>query len=520
LNWRKKIPIFAASLIFVTVLLSVIRHFQLQRAVDDYKAELKAQGEPMELSQVLPPAVPPERNRAETFLKAAALMETDESLIRTNRFAGMRMIAPGKALVRWQQPDVRDNDSTNSWNEITAAVDQNHEALELLCQITLQPNLRFPIDYQQGVAGLGYTNLHLAELKRSAQYLGVAAIRDLHLNDAAGAVRNARAMLALATAMQDQRLVISELVRIAIANIAVPINWEILRSTAITDEQLAALQSDWQGLDLVKGYKDALVMERVDDEITLEKWRGTNSELLRYLDLEKETREKLGMDQETPTTFGRAKLEARIFLWRHWWSYADELRSLKGYAVLVGAIRFAETNGSFRAALSMQSTQLDVLGLNKNPDEMDIFISDKTDFHSMLSQSIVGLGRVIDRVMRMETARQIVITAIALKRYQIKHGNFPEKLSDLVPEFLATVPQDPVDGQLLRYRLKENGTFLLYSVGANGKDDGGDPRLEKGVESSSLDWLNQHALDWVWPQPATAQEIQKYYDDRSRKSRD
>ena len=67
---------------------------------------------------------------------------------------------------------------------------------------------------------------------------------------------------------------------------------------------------------------------------------------------------------------------------------------------------------------------------------------------------------------------------------------------------LPSVPFDPVDGQPLRYRAKPDGTFLLYSIGENGKDDNGDPSLEKGAQSKSLYWQNIQALNWVWPQPA------------------
>jgi hypothetical protein len=121
--------------------------------------------------------------------------------------------------------------------------------------------------------------------------------------------------------------------------------------------------------------------------------------------------------------------------------------------------------------------------------------------------------------MRVEAARQMTVTAIALKRYQLKHGNYPPNLDSLVPEFVPTVPLDPVDGKPLRYQPKADGTFLLYSIGENGVDDGGDPALEKGVESSSFNWLNPHALDWVWPQPATPEEIQKYYEQQARKNK-
>jgi len=92
-------------------------------------------------------------------------------------------------------------------------------------------------------------------------------------------------------------------------------------------------------------------------------------------------------------------------------------------------------------------------------------------------------------------------------------------LDSLVPEFVPDVPFDPVDGQPLRYRPKADGTFLLYSIGENGKDDNGNPSLERGVQSTSMYWQNEYALDWVWPQPATQEDIQIYHDKQSsRKS--
>ena len=130
----------------------------------------------------------------------------------------------------------------------------------------------------------------------------------------------------------------------------------------------------------------------------------------------------------------------------------------------------------------------------------------------MSSDSIGILASAFHKVMLYETADRVVVTAIALKRFQLKHGEYPEKLSQLVPELLVSPPLDAVDGQLLRYRRNANGTFTLYSIGENGVDDGGDPSLEKNVTSSSYYWQNVHSLDWVWPQPATAAEVQYYYE--------
>ncbi|MGH7980198.1 MAG: hypothetical protein ACREE6_12560, partial [Limisphaerales bacterium] len=117
-----------------------------------------------------------------------------------------------------------------------------------------------------------------------------------------------------------------------------------------------------------------------------------------------------------------------------------------------------------------------------------------------------------------EAERRITLTAIALKRYQLVHGKFPVALSGLAPEFVPSVPRDPIDGQPLRYRLMSNGNFLLYSIGQNDCDDGGDGS-SKTISPHFLGiWTRFDALDWVWPQPASPADIQSFYAHLTRLS--
>ncbi len=515
---RRKILIVAGIVFGVAILIPVIRHYQLRFAVANYIAELKAKGEPMDLAQVIPPSVPPEQNSAGILRKADESFNeefaADKSLLETNFVYGMTMVAPGKAMVRWWQLDVRDIDGTNSWENVTKAVSQNSNAFALLQQIVLKPNFDFHVDYSPGVADLNFTNFYLSQCKRESQRLEAVVISDLHQGDTVSAVKNLRAMLALVKAMRDERLVISELVRIAMAQIALTANWEFLQSTHLTDEQLAELQQDWTSLDFVRGDENAMAMERVTGRITSAKWRQSNSTLQDYM----ETGVRLGLSDQEETALDKLKVKTKVFLWRYWWSYPDELRALESYEIFLKAARFAETNYSFQTAITNQRNELETLKLNNTNDDF-YFLSNpaKADFHSLISHGVMSMSAVFDKTMRVEVAKQMTITAIALKRYQLKHGNYPADLNSLVPEFLSTVSLDPVDGQPLRYRPNTDGTFLLYSIGENGVDDGGDPSLEKGVTSSSFNWQNIHALDWVWPQPATAEEIQKYYAEQAKK---
>jgi hypothetical protein len=123
------------------------------------------------------------------------------------------------------------------------------------------------------------------------------------------------------------------------------------------------------------------------------------------------------------------------------------------------------------------------------------------------TESAISLSRTVARAMRAETERSLAICAVALKRYSLRHGAPPESLDSLVPEFVSSVPVDYMDGKPLRYRLNADKTFMLYSVGEDGKDDGGDTALMPDKTSLRDLWDRK---DFVWPAPAAPEEVEAY----------
>lgn len=87
--------------------------------------------------------------------------------------------------------------------------------------------------------------------------------------------------------------------------------------------------------------------------------------------------------------------------------------------------------------------------------------------------------------------------ACALERYHSLHNEYPESLETLVPRFIGKLPLDLIDGQPLHYRRQADGNFLLYSVGWNESDDGGQ------VVSDEDRPENLKKGDWVWKNPST-----------------
>lgn len=107
------------------------------------------------------------------------------------------------------------------------------------------------------------------------------------------------------------------------------------------------------------------------------------------------------------------------------------------------------------------------------------------------------------------TARSALRTIIAIHRFKDATGQYPEYLADLVPGYLAALPMDPACNTRLRFKRidpkadKYRRSYLLYSIGADGKDNHGleipntytselikvtTPGLERDVIFNSPDW--------------------------------
>jgi hypothetical protein len=109
-------------------------------------------------------------------------------------------------------------------------------------------------------------------------------------------------------------------------------------------------------------------------------------------------------------------------------------------------------------------------------------------FTALLLPALTAANAAEDRTNSQLSLAQI---SAALAIYRAEHGAYPKKLDDLVPGILPTLPVDLLHAKPFMYRRTENG-FLLYSVGANGTDDGGSNEQMRILEGRSLDNVDEN----------------------------
>jgi hypothetical protein len=96
----------------------------------------------------------------------------------------------------------------------------------------------------------------------------------------------------------------------------------------------------------------------------------------------------------------------------------------------------------------------------------------------MLLPSLSGAAT---RLATVEARRRAALTAIAVERYRLSHQSaLPDNLQVLVPDPLPRLPIDPFNGHSLQFHTRTNG-FVVYSVGKDLQDDGGNERPEKST---------------------------------------
>ena len=506
----------------VSCSVKAIHHCQLRAATEAYLAQLKAQGEPLDLAQVIPPPVPPVKNSAPLITNALAQINRKytNSIIYDNPPYAMSRAIPGRKMIGWRQPVIHSPDSfpsnlTNTWADLGAQLAERRDDLRDLRKLIENPTIDFNYDYSDPKNYSPALAVRFGQIKMAVQWLEISVFYNLHEDKTAEACNDARTLLAFVKAQANERFLISQLVRWAFAGIAADTTWNVLQASNISDANLAQLQHDWESLEFIVPLKNANLFERVSELRLVDHLRQTPTNLASQVawtqfatfpDKENRYIRKADGTYVLDESIFRKVINGistqwAKFQWRWFGSYTDEIRGVRMWRSVIDGTQILETNRSFGAVHSFLNTNFIQMGFDSVKDNPYALISHYA--HHQLS--------AFKKLEQVETRRSVVIAAIALKRYEIRHHQFPATLADLTPDLLNSVPIDCMDGQPLRYRPNTDGTFLLYSVGENGKDDGGNPSLEKNFQSSSFHWQNSHALDWVWPQPATPEEIQNFY---------
>ena len=110
--------------------------------------------------------------------------------------------------------------------------------------------------------------------------------------------------------------------------------------------------------------------------------------------------------------------------------------------------------------------------------------------HLVSRQKSWYLVPLVTRELSWVTTARCAQAGMAVERWRRTHGGaLPSSLNELVPSCLAAVPEDPMDGKPLKYRMLTPAPgYVVYSVGEDGTDDGGKERVSGSGKTNGWDY--------------------------------
>jgi hypothetical protein len=438
--WR----IIRIALISIGALATLVAAFYTEenwrgkRAWENYRHELESQGAVFDWSTRIPPPVPDDQN----FFKAPKMAEW---------FAGRRTNDLSQRL---------DNPKTHSIGTGTNAIQTEADARDYLAwsdqflpdfdrirAALKRPYARIECDYAQPTTILPpnfqtIRNLAQTLAQRSRCYILLGqpekALLELTL------VHDLCRILHCPPTRKPITLV-GAMINVAVAGLYAQAVHEGLQSHTWRDEQLAVLEKQLGEIHLEAGIAETFVDEPIFSLRTLE--TTSRPELLKVL---------YGFPDNAKKWLLLPKYAPRGWLYRY-------------------MIFHERLNQSFVAGFDSAHQTVSPRNFDEASRTLQDNIAHPSAYNFLASLVTPNWSKAIQRFAANQTMVNEGAVACALERYHLAHGDFPESLETLAPQFIEKLPHDVIGGQPLKYKRIDAGQFLLYSIGWNETDDGGVP---------------------------------------------
>jgi hypothetical protein len=466
-GWRilRRILVSIAVLATLVALLYAEEDWRGKRAWENCKRELEAKGAVLDWDKYIPPPVPDDQNFFKApkmqvwFVRHNVATTTELHLLATNAVT-----------------------TATNLNEIVATKylawsDQFEPDFDLIREALKRPYARMDGDYTKPYE---IPIQNFVNVRAIVQVLSQRAKCDLLLGQPDKALQELTLMhemcrLFLAAPTGKPMTLVAAMINVAVNGLYFETIGKGLSSHAWQEPQLIALQGQLKSVALLPFVAEALKAEQASVCRTAEimNFREINS---------------IGIGEPSHKTLWQKIKNLKSYrydLMPRGWIY----QNMAVYASLIQLPidSFEPTD----EAVSPQKIDRAMFNLVTSVDRHSIF--------GMLADiGIPSFTKAMQTVAHTQTQVNEAQIVCALERYHLAHGEYPETLDALAPQFIEKIPHDIIGGNPLIYRRTDDGSFILYSVGWNEKDDGGEKHqynnVGRGVDYSQGDWV------WQYPQ--------------------
>ncbi len=453
--WVLGILLVIVSLVLAVGLWLLGYHLTGKWAFNHWKAQRVAMGDRLDWKDLVPPAVPAERNFAEVPLIRGALLGRGEVDPRFKTLAGPKGAA--EAMGSWQagrKDDLVAIARSYGTKDLLTAFGQSEAVLKELEGASRRPASRLPIDYQEGEfpALLGFRGV--------VRTLRIRAIANLKAGHPDQALEDLGTCFRIAGHLKAEPSLISALLRSAILNLAMQVVWEGTEEHLWKEQHLAVIQEDLAKVDLL--------------ETEIAAWRG---ERQGFISIQVAMAENLPIPKALSAGVDRRTQFGAL---SRGWAY----RNLLEYSKFLTHLADVQDSAAHRVFPSRYI----------EPEQWSARYRFRPDL-VLARITVPALGGQVIRFAKLQALFDEGVVVCALERHRLDKGQYPDHLEALAPAYLQVLPHDLVTGSPLHYA-RQGDTFTLYEVGWDGKDDGGTVAWLGAGKDRKPDPTKG---DWAWP---------------------
>jgi hypothetical protein len=340
--------------------------------------------------------------------------------------------------------------------------DQFEEEFAIIHEALQRPSLRMEGDYTDPFE---VPIPNFVTIRAFAQTLGARAQCHLMLGQPGEALRDVTLLHESRRLMSEMKpmMLVASMVEVAVTGLYMNTIADGMRMQAWREPQLAALEGQLKSINLLQPVKQSFETQAVYTSRYLE--TATTAQI-----------EKVFNSFSSRRTNSWTALEGSVFakLIPRGWVYQNIVTSV-------------DLDTKIEIGLDAAGQIAFPDRINALSSKADSVFSHWTPYAFVASRMAPHFGAACQTTALNQTEVNQGLVACALERYQLAHGEYPETLDALIPQFIDKIPHDVIGGQPPHYGRAADGTFLLYSIGWTGRDNGG----VRGKSNADG--------DWVWP---------------------
>ncbi|MFT4640028.1 MAG: hypothetical protein ACI8T1_003353 [Verrucomicrobiales bacterium] len=405
-----------------------------KKAWDNYLAEQQARGAKVLWKDLIPPEIPDEENMAK--YPGFDLVRMDELELPNSGFRsfGWRAAQLWDLSVGFEKAERSANDAFPT--SLIEFYQEKEELLKIIAEAAKRPRCRFDLEYAKGFE-MSVPQLVLRKVALSFTLRGLAHIPDQPDRSAADLLTSLR----LTRHLEAAPTLLVAMTQLNMTERNLQLLWEGLQTHAWSEAQLQDIQKELNLWNPAESYRQHLYEDR--------------AAMLSFL-------EKLANGSTAIPPGSGMPISARYI--PSGWIY----QNMVTYARMLDDFCFYP-DGELATTISYQKSNELSDELSRRQTRYFKTLPHPYDFFAVVGMPIVSRATVSS--FHSQASLKLANLAITLEQTYIVTGQYPVSF---------TTPADVI------YKLKEDKTPVLYSIGVNEVDDGGIPMKdrEKG--------------DWVW----------------------